>query len=242
MKRLSKLMAGLAVVGLAVSPVFTYAATTKAPVKTSAKAKPAPKPSPETIKWGKTQCEKADKMLAKGDYEKARDVYSQVLWKLPLSPRAKDGLKKCEAAIRAKQNRDRENAFKAAKTGAADAKSRMDTDQKLKANATGVLEGDQSTIAQRLVGLCAKGDFATVASAFDSSLRSSMTSDAIRNAWNAVVAQNGPFQSVSTIRTSNEAGYDCVYVTTQFEQAAFDAKVVFNQAKQVAGFFILPKQ
>ena len=61
-------------------------------------AKKAAKPSAQTISWGKAQCDKADKLLEKGDLEAAADLYHQVLRKLPASPRAKLELKKIAAS------------------------------------------------------------------------------------------------------------------------------------------------
>jgi len=80
-----------------IGAILSVAIATNAPMGALAGMKAA-KPSAQTISWGRAQCDKADRLLEKGDSEAAADLYHQVLRRLPASPRAKLGLKKIAAS------------------------------------------------------------------------------------------------------------------------------------------------
>jgi len=62
----------------------------------------------------------------------------------------------------------------------------------------------------------------------------------LREAWQTLLQQAGPFQKQLGTRQQAQAGYQIVFVTCQFERAALDIKVVFNTRQQVAGLFFVP--
>jgi dienelactone hydrolase len=62
----------------------------------------------------------------------------------------------------------------------------------------------------------------------------------LKEIWESLTTQAGPFQKQLHTRTEKMAGYDIVFVTSQFEKAKVDIKVVLNSKRQVAGLFFLP--
>lgn len=240
MRKLSTTLAILLAAGLLVPGTTGVAAKKPTPKTKAAAKKAAPKVSQETINWGKTQTEQADKYLAAGEYEKARDIYCQVLWKLPSSTKAKEGLKKADAAITAKQNQDKYAAQNAARSGAAEAQERLKLDKKLQDEASGVSK-DINTITQTIGNALVKGDFQSIPDRFDDRMKSQMTPAQIKAVYDGVVAQAGPFTRFDTMFQNKEAGYDSVYLCCVFERASYYVKAVFNTEKQVSGFWILSK-
>jgi hypothetical protein len=62
----------------------------------------------------------------------------------------------------------------------------------------------------------------------------------LREAWQTLLQQAGPFQKRLGTRQDVQDGYQIVFVTCQFERAALDVKVVFNAGREVAGLFFVP--
>jgi uncharacterized protein len=94
--------------------------------------------------------------------------------------------------------------------------------------------------AQQFVESLAKGDFAAAEAQFDPTMKGALSGDKLRDTWQAVVKQVGPFQKQLLARTDRQAGYKIVTVTCQFEKAALDARVVFDAKGQVAGLSFAP--
>jgi hypothetical protein len=62
----------------------------------------------------------------------------------------------------------------------------------------------------------------------------------LRETWQTVQAQAGPFQKQLGATVTKVPGYDVVLVTCRFERATLDTKVVFDAKGQVAGLFFVP--
>lgn len=240
MKRKTALLATLiACITVSAAVVPALGAAAKPAPKSKPAAKKTPQPSKETIKWGKAQCDIADKALKDEQYEKARDIYTQVLWKLPASPRAKEGLKKAEAAIVARQEREKKAALEAAKKGQEYAKERLEIDKQAEAEANQV---SITTLAQNFITSVSTGNFTSATAIFNSVMREKMTPAQLKQTWDALLAQHGAFQSQSGIRETKEDEFDCLYVTCVFERASLNVKLVFDKAKMISDIWILPAQ
>jgi hypothetical protein len=94
--------------------------------------------------------------------------------------------------------------------------------------------------AESIVDSMSKGDFASVTANFDSTMKSQLSTDQLGLLWSQLTAQFGPFKSRTSAREAKEQGLDVVYVTCQFEKSNLDVKVVFDNNKQIAGFFLVP--
>ena len=100
--------------------------------------------------------------------------------------------------------------------------------------------GDVTVSARDFVGLLAKADFGGAVARFDATMKQALPEAKLREVWEAVQAQAGPFKEQVKTRAEKVTGYDVVLVTCQFERATLDTKVVFNTNRQVAGLFFAP--
>ena len=96
--------------------------------------------------------------------------------------------------------------------------------------------------ATQLVELLAAGNFSNAVSRFDATMRAALPEPKLREAWQAVLKQAGPFQKQVRTRVLKQAGYDIVLVSCRFERAALDTRVVLDAKGQVAGLFFAPGQ
>lgn len=100
--------------------------------------------------------------------------------------------------------------------------------------------GEVTSAGKQFVELLAKEDFAGAVAQFDATMKAGLPEPKLRETWQAVQAQAGPFQKQLGARATKVAGYDVVLVTCQFERTALDTKVVFDAKGQVAGLFFVP--
>ena len=94
--------------------------------------------------------------------------------------------------------------------------------------------------AKKFVELMAKGDFAGAVARFDATMTTAMPEAKLREAWESLQAQAGPFQKQLRVRATKLAGYEVVLVTCQFEQMVLDTKVVFDAKGRVSGLWFVP--
>jgi hypothetical protein len=101
-------------------------------------------------------------------------------------------------------------------------------------------DGDIAAAGVRFVDLMAKEDFAGAVARFDSTMKKALPEQKLREAWQNVQSQAGPFQKQIGTRMEEKAGYKIVFVTCQFERAVLDTKVVFDSKMQVSGLWFVP--
>ena len=99
---------------------------------------------------------------------------------------------------------------------------------------------DQTRSAQDFVGLLSRGDFAGALQQCDAAMLAALPGEKLKEIWQSLTIQAGPFQKQLHSRTEKLAGYDIVFVTSQFDKTKVDIKVVLNSKRQVAGLFFLP--
>lgn len=95
-------------------------------------------------------------------------------------------------------------------------------------------------LARELTQKMAGGDYASVESHFDATMRSAMPEDKLREVWGQITGQAGAFQSLTSTRTEQLQGHDIVYVNCQFAKGKLAIKWVFDGSAQVAGLFVVP--
>jgi hypothetical protein len=108
--------------------------------------------------------------------------------------------------------------------------------------AAGCGKPSATQVAEGMVDSMAKGDFATATKDFDATMKAAMSAEKLGQTWSQVTAQAGAFKSRTGSREAQEAGFQCVYVTCQFEKASLDIKVVVGRNGQVSGLWIVPTQ
>jgi dienelactone hydrolase len=97
-------------------------------------------------------------------------------------------------------------------------------------------------VATELVDRLAKGEFQAAASNFADAMRAVAPPEKLSEIWTAVQAQMGAYKRQVGVRTEKQGPYEVAFVTTEFERATVDFKVVVDGAGRVAGFFIVPPQ
>ena len=96
------------------------------------------------------------------------------------------------------------------------------------------------TAARAFIDLLVKKDFAAAVTTFDDTMKTAMPEAKMQETWNTVLAQVGGFKQAGKARTEKRGGYTIIIVTSEFENAKLDIKVVFDQAKRIAGLFFAP--
>jgi dienelactone hydrolase len=100
--------------------------------------------------------------------------------------------------------------------------------------------GGVTSAGERFVGLLAKEDFAGAVALFDDTMKAALPEPKLRETWQVLQQQAGPFQKQLGATATQVTGYDVVLVTCQFERTALDTKVVFDAKGRVAGLFFVP--
>ena len=98
------------------------------------------------------------------------------------------------------------------------------------------------TLAKNLVSALAGGDFNKATENFDETMSKALPAAKLREVWNSLIIQTGPFIGQTGIRREKILQYDVIFVTCKFEKGVLDTKVVFNSDKKVAGLFFVPTQ
>ncbi|MFA5239475.1 MAG: DUF3887 domain-containing protein [Phycisphaerae bacterium] len=98
------------------------------------------------------------------------------------------------------------------------------------------------TSAKDLVSALANGDYKKAVGNFDATMKDALPAEKLQEVWNALIAQSGPFVEQLGTRREKIQQYDVIFVTCKFENAALDAKVVFDGNEQIAGLFFVPSQ
>ena len=96
--------------------------------------------------------------------------------------------------------------------------------------------------ATEFLDLLVKEDFPGAIGRFDSTMKSALPEQKLREVWQSLQKQTGRFKKQLRTRMEMQQGYEAVFVTCQFERATLDAKVVFDAKKQIAGLFFVPSQ
>jgi len=108
--------------------------------------------------------------------------------------------------------------------------------------AAGCAKPSATQVAEGMVDSMAKGDFAAATKDFDATMKAAMSAERLGQTWSQLTAQAGAFKSRTGSRVAQEAGFQCIYVTCQFEKASLDIKVVIDGSGQVSGLWFVPTQ
>lgn len=97
-------------------------------------------------------------------------------------------------------------------------------------------------LAQNFVAFLVEGDFESAVGNFDLTMSRLSPPKKLKEVWELVIGQVGPFKKQSGIRMETVPNYDIVFVTCVFEKQTLDIKVVFDKDKKIAGQFFVPTQ
>ncbi len=101
---------------------------------------------------------------------------------------------------------------------------------------------DLTPLATEFVSQLAAEDFTAAASRFDATMKSAAPPDKLKQIWEQVTGQVGPYQKQIGTHTAEAQGFKIVWVTTQFEKSPLDVRVVFDARGEIAGLFFDPPQ
>ena len=106
--------------------------------------------------------------------------------------------------------------------------------------------GGNVQTAEGVVDSLAKGDFAGATKHFDSTMKATLTPKMLQQTWEAMTKAYGPLNRQGDAWKSEmeQAGvkYEVVVVPCEFEKATLQARVVFNDKKEIAGLFFVPPE
>ena len=108
--------------------------------------------------------------------------------------------------------------------------------------AAGCGKPSATQLAEGMVDSMAKGDFASATKDFDATMKAVLPAEKLGQSWAQVTAQYGPFKSRTGSRETQEAGFQTVHVTCQFEKASWDIKVTFDKDGKIGGLLGSPTQ
>jgi dienelactone hydrolase len=94
-----------------------------------------------------------------------------------------------------------------------------------------------SDAGRKFVELLASNDFAGAVIQFDGTMKTVMPEPKLRELWQSLQKQAGPFQKKLRVYATKSGGYDAAAVLCQFARAALDVRVVFDAKQRVAGLF-----
>lgn len=101
---------------------------------------------------------------------------------------------------------------------------------------------DNTAQATEFVNLLVKSDFAGARDGFDDTMKSAMSEDQLKQLWQSLVQQYGPFQKILGTKAEKTGGFNMVYVTCKFEKQDLAFKVVYDSSGQIGGLWIVPPQ
>ncbi|MHB1457511.1 MAG: DUF3887 domain-containing protein [Armatimonadota bacterium] len=105
---------------------------------------------------------------------------------------------------------------------------------------TGCGGKSNAIIAVDCINSMAKGDFASVTANFDSTMKTALPDDKLKETWTLVTGQVGAFKGTGDPLVSKDGENDVVTVPCNFEKISVNAKFVFNKSKEISGFWITP--
>jgi dienelactone hydrolase len=94
--------------------------------------------------------------------------------------------------------------------------------------------------AIKFVGQMEQRDFTAAVTLFDSAMTALMPPEKLAETWDLVEGQFGPFHGWSQTTTGEIQGYDFVLVTSKYENAVLDIRIVFDGDRRIAGLLFQP--
>jgi pimeloyl-ACP methyl ester carboxylesterase len=99
---------------------------------------------------------------------------------------------------------------------------------------------DAVKTARQFAESLAKGRYDDAAKLYDETMAKALPVEKLKAAWEQVAASSGAFKSLGEPAASKEGGYDVVIIPAKFKNASLNLRIVVNDQRQVAGFFIQP--
>jgi len=101
-------------------------------------------------------------------------------------------------------------------------------------------ETDIQADAKAFVQQLDAGEFGAAAARFGPVMVKAMPPAKLRKVWGLLTDQVGPLQQITAVRQETAGPYRAAFVTSQFERATIDVKVVFDAEDRITGLWFLP--
>lgn len=99
---------------------------------------------------------------------------------------------------------------------------------------------DFEALGRTLTAELASRQFDKVEAQFDARMAEALPLEKLSNVWDQLLGQAGAFQRITDTRLAEQQGYHIVFVTSEFEHAILDVKVVLDSSGHIAGLFFVP--
>ncbi|MCX6581498.1 MAG: alpha/beta fold hydrolase [Candidatus Aminicenantes bacterium] len=96
--------------------------------------------------------------------------------------------------------------------------------------------------ARYLVGALSANNFKGAIRDFDAAMLKVAGPEKMAEAWKMVTGKLGAFKKQGDARKEQQAPYDIVFITCEFEKEMLDIRVTFDKEKHIAGFHFVPTQ
>nr|QNO54991.1 hypothetical protein KIHMDPCI_00002 [Methanosarcinales archaeon ANME-1 ERB7] len=103
-----------------------------------------------------------------------------------------------------------------------------------------VATSNMETIAKTFVTLLNESEFEKAHALFNKDMAEAVPVNKLNTTWNSLIDQYGAFTGIENISSTEEKGYETVFVTCNFSKTFLDAKIVFDIHEKIAGLFFLP--
>jgi len=100
----------------------------------------------------------------------------------------------------------------------------------------------EEVLALELLDHLCRGEYSEATRMFDPVLRARLPAPQLESVWQGLAAQLGSLTSLDQTQTARSDGHTVIIVPMQFEAAVVNARVVFDERKQIAGLWFAPAQ
>lgn len=100
--------------------------------------------------------------------------------------------------------------------------------------------GGRTLQAQQFLDLMVQEDFTAAFEQFDPQMKAALPENKLQDTWAKLLSQVGPFEQVISAKTETVDGYERITLTSQFQNAALDVRVVYGETGEVSGLFFAP--
>jgi hypothetical protein len=100
-----------------------------------------------------------------------------------------------------------------------------------------LVASDLETNAITFVNYLKDGQFESATELFNAEMVESLPPETLESTWNDLISAVGNFEEIVEIRTTEERGYQVVYVTCNFAQALIDIRIIFDEETQITGLW-----
>lgn len=101
---------------------------------------------------------------------------------------------------------------------------------------------DLTVKAHEFIDLLVHHEFFTATAQFDSTMLEELPAERLKEVWQTLTNQAGPFEEILNSRVETSPFYTRVITNCRFERTMIDIKVVFDKTFKIAGLFFTPGQ